>query len=82
MLHTVLPPKPPAPERVTLTIAFWGHEHRSVERMSLECVDDRVPELPQLSYHWQHEFPIAHYEEEGEMAPVTPRKVARVWIGE
>ena len=82
LLHTVLPPKPPAPERVTLTIAFWGHEHRCVERMSLECVDDRVPELPQLSYHWQHEFPLTHYEEEGEMVPVTPVTVARVWISE
>lgn len=83
-LHTVLPPeKPPAPERVTIAIAFWGREHVCKERLYLECVDDRVAELPQLSFHWQGEFPLLNDAAIGVASPArvtsTQLRVEGAW---
>jgi hypothetical protein len=33
-------------------------------------VDDRIAELPQLSYHWQAEFPLLDEEAIGVASPV------------
>jgi hypothetical protein len=53
LLHTVLPPEAPAPERVTIAIAFWGGDHvgassgRSISNAKLTprvpLIDPKVP---------------------------------------
>lgn len=83
LLHTVLPPEAPAPERVAIAIAFWGKQHVCKQRLFLECVNDRIAELPQLAFHWQAEFPLLGETEIGLAGPTrvtsTQLRVEGTW---